>query len=131
MVRLEQHARGGVEAGGFLMGRAWGEEALLVTQASSVRVGGASIRLGPPPKGAVGWFRARPRAPKGMLREDAWVHAQLFPRETGLAAVLADSEASFYYGCGRSLRPVPAVEVLRLSLEQVKVMDGPPPRPRG
>lgn len=121
--RMREYANGaqGVEAGGFLMGRTFSSEAVVVTGLSTPRTGKVwSLRLGAPPKGAVGWFHSRPDGSNGPLRDEVQVHAHLFPRSAGLVVVLAGRRVTFFCGEGRRLGPVPRVESVDLSLEQVQ-----------
>lgn len=102
------------------MGRAFGPDVFLVTALSTIRTGAEkSLQLGPPPKGAVGWFHSG--RSRGLSKSEARAHASLFPG-TGLFAILADGTVAFFRGKGESLEPVQAVEV-NLPLEKARTVE--------
>lgn len=105
------------------MGREFGVDGFLVTAISTVRAGRRnSLRLGPPPKGAVGWFCLRPRGNEGPAWTDRRTHAHLFPRRRGIAAVLSGGEVAFFSGQGKLLEAVSAVEHLDAVPERSQVL---------
>lgn len=123
--RIEEHAKqaGSVEVGGFLMGREFGVDGFLVTSTSTARAGKRnSLRLGSAPRGAVGWFRFHTRGNGGPIWTDRLTHARLFPRKTGLVAVLAGGEVAFFVGRGRLLEAVSHIEHLDAIPERSRLL---------